>query len=136
MENTERPKVGVACIVVKNNKVLLGKRKSAHGEGTWGFPGGHLEFGESPEQCAVREALEETGIKIKNIKVGPYTNDIFKADKRHYITLFVLSDYDSGEPRVMEPDKCEVWQWFSWNSLPEPLFMPIHNLLKTGFTIC
>jgi 8-oxo-dGTP diphosphatase len=46
------------------------------------------------------------------------------------VTLFVSSEYDSGELTVMEPDKCEQWQWFQWNRLPEPLFPPIRNFLK------
>jgi 8-oxo-dGTP diphosphatase len=46
------------------------------------------------------------------------------------VTLFVSAEYDSGELTVMEPDKCEQWQWFRWNSLPEPLFLPIRNFLK------
>jgi len=63
----KKPKVGVGIIVIKDNKVLLGKRKNSHGEGSWCFPGGHLEFNESLENCAKREVLEETGIEIKNI---------------------------------------------------------------------
>jgi 8-oxo-dGTP diphosphatase len=54
----KRPAVGVAAIVTKNGKVLLGKRKGAHGEGSWAFPGGHLEFNESIEDCAKREVFE------------------------------------------------------------------------------
>ena len=61
----KRPKVGVGVIVTKNSRVLLGKRKGAHGEATWCFPGGHLEFREKLEDCAKRETLEETGVKIK-----------------------------------------------------------------------
>jgi 8-oxo-dGTP diphosphatase len=37
----DRPKVGVGVCIVKDNKVLLGKRKNSHGDGTWAFPGGH-----------------------------------------------------------------------------------------------
>jgi len=81
----KRPFVGVAIIVIKEDKVLLGKRKNSHGSGTWQFPGGHLEFNESIKDCARRELFEETGIKIKNISFGPYTNDIFQKEKKHYI---------------------------------------------------
>ena len=71
------PRIGVAVIVVKSDRVLLGKRKGAHGAGTWAFPGGHLAFGESFEACAHREVMEETGLSICDLKMGPYTNDFF-----------------------------------------------------------
>ena len=129
----KKPKVGVGVIVIKENKVLLGKRKNSHGEGSWCFPGGHLEFNESLENCAKREVLEETGIEIKNIRFEIITNDIFKDEEKHYITIFMLSEYDSGEVKVMEPEKCEKWDWFEWNNLPEPLFLPIQNLLRKGY---
>ena len=129
----KRPWVGVGVIVIKGNKVLLGKRKNAHGEGSWCFPGGHLEFNESVEECAVREVREETGIEIKNLRLGPFTNDVFKKERKHYVTLFVIAEYASGKAKVMEPEKCEKWAWFEWNRLPEPLFLPIQNLLKQGF---
>jgi len=129
----DRPMIGTGVIIIKNNKVLLGKRKNAHGEGSWCFPGGHLEFNEEIEDCGKREVLEETGIKIKNIKLGPFTNDIFKKEGKHYVTLFLIADYDSGEAKVMEPDKCEKCGWFEWDKLPKPLFLPIQNLLKQKF---
>lgn len=129
----KRPKVGVGVIVIKDGKVLLGKRKNAHGEGTWCFPGGHLEWNEEVEYCAVREVKEETGISIKNAIKGPYTNDFFEKEEKHYVTLYVLADYAAGEVRVMELEKCEQWEWFRWDALPQPLFLPIQNLLKQGF---
>ena len=129
----KRPKIGVGVIVIKDNTVLLGKRKNAHGEGTWSFPGGHLEFNETVEACAIREVQEETGIHIKNLRLGPFTNDIMKSDDKHYVTLYVVSEYDSGEPTIMEQEKCEAWDWFYWGNLPHPLFIPIQNLLKLHF---
>ena len=129
----KRPWVGVGVVVIKGNKVLLGKRKNAHGEGSWCFPGGHLEFNESVEECAVREVREEIGIEIKNLRLGPFTNDVFEKEGKHYVTLFVIAEYASGKAKVMEPEKCEKWAWFEWNRLPEPLFLPIQNLLKQGF---
>lgn len=133
-DSENRPKVGVGVIIIRDSKVLLGKRKHAHGEGTWSFAGGHLEFGESILECAQREALEETGLKIMDVRTGPYTNDIFKDEGKHYITLFVTCTA-VGEPRVMEPEKCEKWQWFDWDELPENLFVPVENLVKSGFKV-
>lgn len=129
----QRPKVGVGVIVICKGKILLGKRKNSHGEGTWSLPGGHLEYAESLEECAVREVMEEAGIKISNIKLGPYTNDIFSSEKKHYITLFAVCELADGKPSVMESEKCERWEWFDWDNLPQPLFLPIENLLKQDF---
>lgn len=128
----QRPRVGVGVIVIKDGKFLLGKKKGVHGEGSWSFPGGHLEFGESLENCAIREVVEETGIKIKNIRKFSYTNDIFFKENKHYITCFFLADYDSGDVKILEPNKCEKWDWFEWENLPKPLFIPLQNLLKEG----
>lgn len=128
-----RPKIGVGVIVIKDDKVLLGKRKNAHGEGTWCFPGGHLEFNEKIEDCAARETKEETGIEIKNIRMASFTNDIFEKEQKHYVTLFVIAELSSGTPKIMEPEKCESWQWFNWDDMPRPLFVPIQNLLKQDY---
>lgn len=131
--NKNRPKVGVGVIIIKNNKILLGKRKNAHGEGTWSCPGGHLEFNESWKDCAARETMEEAGITIRNIRFGTATNDIFQAEEKHYITIFMIAEYNSGEVQIMEPDKCEKWEWFEWDKLPRHLFIPIQNLQKRNY---
>ena len=128
-----RPKVGVGVIIERDGRVLLGKRKNAHGDGTWSFPGGHLEHGEEPEECARRETKEETGLDITDCKSLAFTNDIFQEEGKHYVTLFLKARAVSGEPRVMEPHKLERWEWFSWDSLPEPLFLPLRNLLRQGY---
>ena len=128
-----RPSVGVAVIIIKDKKVLLGKRKNSHGAGSWAFPGGHLEFNESIEECAKREVFEETGLHIKNISYATFTNDIFIKEQKHYVTLFVTADYDHGDIELKEPDKCEVWDWFQWDKLPEPKFLSLENLLQQGY---
>lgn len=129
----KRPKVGLGVCLVKNGKVLLGKRLNAHGEGSWGFPGGHLEFGESFAGCAKREVKEETGLEIKTIQFVTCTNDVFLKEDKHYITIYVQAQWIVGKPQVLEPDKMITWQWFAWDNLPSPLFLPIQNLLKTGY---
>ncbi len=92
-----------------------------------------MEFNESWEDCARRETREETGITIKNIRFGAVTNDIFQQENKHYVTIFMLSDYDTGEVKIMEPEKCEQWGWFDWHNLPQPLFVPIRNLQKKNY---
>lgn len=72
----------MGVFVIKYRKILLGRRKNAHGDRTWSLPGGHLEFNEELEQCAKREVVEETGINIKNIRFSNITNDIFKEEEK------------------------------------------------------
>ena len=132
---SKRPLIGVAVIVIKDDRVLLGKRKNSHGADTWAFPGGHLEFNESITDCAVREVFEETGLSIKNLRCGPYTNDIFTAENKHYVTLFVTADHDSGTPEVKEPHKCKKWEWSEWPPRLQPHFLPIQNLLNQNFRL-
>lgn len=127
------PQVGVGVLIVRNGHVLLGRRKGSHGAGTWSAPGGHLEFGESIDACARREVLEETGLEIKDIQYGPFTNSIFEVDRKHYVTVFVLASPLDGEAQVMEPDKCEGWAWFEWAALPKPLFSPLATLYSQGY---
>ncbi|MCF7833907.1 MAG: NUDIX domain-containing protein [Candidatus Pacebacteria bacterium] len=135
MENN-RPKIGIGVIIKKDNKVLIGKRKNSHGEGTWSFPGGHLEFKEGIEDCAQREVEEETGLIVGNFEKGKFTNDIFDKENKHYVTLFMITNWENGEPEIREPEKCEEWKWVEWNNLPKPLFLSIENLLKDGFDPC
>lgn len=135
MRSRQRPAVGVAVIILRDGKVLLGQRKGAHGSGTWAFPGGHLEFGESLAACALREVAEETGLSISNIRPAAFTNDIFTAESKHYATLFVTARWVSGEATVLEPDKCSQWRWCQWEALPEPRFLSLENLLDQGFTL-
>lgn len=129
----KRPQVGVWVIVRKDGKILLGKRKNAHGDWTRSFPWWHLEFNETVEECAIRETMEEAGIKIKNITLWAFTNDIFQEDKKHYITIFAICDYDEWKLQVMEPEKCEKRERTKRESFPSPLFLPIENLKKQGF---
>ena len=127
----DRPKVGVGVIVVQNGQLLLGKRKGSHGAGEWALAGGHLEYGESIEDCAARELKEETGLEALSLQSVSWTNDVISEDK-HYITFFVQVDRFQGEIVLKEPHKCEGWHWFPLDSLPSPLFPPLGSLLKQG----
>ena len=127
------PRVGVGVFVFKDGKFLMGCRKGSHGDGTWSVPGGNLDFGESIEKCAKREVFEESGIRITNVKVAGITNDVFKKENKHYITIWVTSDWKSGKPKITEPDKFLDLQWQDFKTLPRKLFLPWRQLLKSDF---
>ena len=78
--------------------------------------------------------MEETGLVVKKCRKGTFTNDFFEKENKHYVTLFMITDWVEGEPELKEPDKCESWQWFEWSGLPQPLFVPIENALKECFS--
>lgn len=121
-------RVGVGVLINKDNKILLMKRINSHGSGTWAPPGGHLEFGESPEECAIRECEEETSLKITNCKFLGITNDFFE-EKKHYITIWMEADYLSGTAVVNAKDELSELGWFHINNFPTPLFLPVKHFL-------
>ncbi|KAL1878005.1 hypothetical protein Daus18300_002359 [Diaporthe australafricana] len=132
-----QPRVGVAAVIRgPGGRVVFGRRKSAHGAGQWAFPGGHLEHGEAFTECAERETLEETGLRVKGHKVAQVTNDVFLHLGTHYITIFVLCDMldQNAQPALLEPEKCEGWVWKTFDEIkqarPEELFLPIQHLLQ------
>jgi 8-oxo-dGTP diphosphatase len=126
----QRPSVGVAILIVRNNRLLLVRRRNVHGTGTWSTPGGHLEYGETPEQCAAREAKEEIGLNVVNIRFQAITNDIFEAEGKHYITLWMEGEAPGGEPVICAEYEIAEMGWFDWAALPAPLFLPFSNFLK------
>jgi 8-oxo-dGTP diphosphatase len=123
------PRVGVGIIITRDQQVLLLRRRNVHGAGAWSTPGGHLDFGESPGACAVREVKEETGLDIDAVTFRAITNDVFIAEGRHYITIWMEGRYTSGEPILAAPYEASEIGWFSWDALPQPLFLPLQHLL-------
>jgi 8-oxo-dGTP diphosphatase len=138
MAFTAKVGVGVGVALVRDGKVLLGHRHDdpekagslLHGEGTWTVPGGKLDFGESLEDGACRETLEEIGIKIDPNKLKLVSVGNERVPDAHFVTIgFVCEDF-SGEPKVMEPDEITEWRWFDLNDLPKPMFFPTEKMLK------
>src|SRR3989338_10839488 len=114
----DRPKIGVGVLVYKENQIIILQRKGAHGSGTWCPPGGHLEFGETPQETAVRETFEETGVHIVNCKIVGVTNDVMLAEGKHYLTFFVKANYLSGELINKEPEKISDARWVKIEDIP------------------
>ena len=123
-------RVGVSLLVKNGDRILLEKRQgTTHGNGTWGPPSGHIDYGERPEQAAVRETQEETGVTVSEVKFRVITNDVFEAEQIHYITVWFEAKYVAGEPKVNSPEEESEVGWFTWDALPQPLFLPLQNLL-------
>lgn len=127
--NYDQPVPAVGVMIFKHNKVLVGKRKGAHGLGEYAFTGGKIDHGESVVDCAKRETWEEAGIRITRVRFLCITTVLTYAPK-HFVDIGVLADWESGEPHVKEPDKVEAWNWCDINNLPQPLFGMIPNYLE------
>lgn len=128
---SELVRVGIGILIFNNkNEVLLGQRINAHGALTWAPPGGHLEFGESFEACAIREVYEETSLKIVNPTFYACNNDILYEDNKHYVSIMMQAQFPQGqEIRICEPDKIVEWKWFNIKNLPTPLFMTLDHIV-------
>src|SRR5579859_93543 len=126
----KQAQVGVSVLINKGDRILLEKRQHTHGAGTWGPPSGHIDYGETPEQTAIRETKEETTITIDNLKFRVITNDVFEKEQKHYITVWFDANYVSGEPKVSAPEEESEVGWFTWDNLPQPLFLPLQHLLE------
>lgn len=125
-------RVGVGAIVVRDGAILMARRRNVHGDGTWSTPGGHMEFGESPEQCAARETLEETGVVVCRPRILTTTNDVMPADGRHYLTVWVRCEHESGEGEPLSPHELDLVAWHRLDALPSLLFAPFRALLESG----
>ena len=133
MSSTEsRPLVGVGVIIIKEGKILLAERKGSHGQNTWASAGGHLEFGETLEECARREVLEEFGIHIQRMTFLCVSNII--AYDRHYVDFEFLGDISIQMPEIQEKDFFTNLQWFSLSELPNPLFEPVRTAIDSLLT--
>jgi len=137
-EEKKRVGAGFGVMILRDGKVLLGKRhddpekasSELHGEGTWTMPGGKMEFHETFEDMAYRETLEETGLHVnKNtLKIISITNDM--VPDNHYITIGFLCEDVQGEPQVMEPDEITRRERFPLDNLPSPLYRSSEKVLR------
>ena len=125
-----KPLVGVGVIIIRDRQLLLLKRQSVHGAGTWSTPGGHLEFRESPEACAVREVKEETGVRIGDVGFRAITHDDFADSGKHYITIWMQGRFVAGRPAIKAPYEMSAVDWFPLDALPQPLFLSLRNLVE------
>ncbi len=108
-----QPKLGAIAVVYHENRFLLVKRKKEPNANTWGFPGGHVELGETALDAAVRELAEETGVVAKGEKyltnIDAITRDADGEVLFHYLLAAVLCSYQSGVPAAADDVSDAGW---------------------------
>jgi ADP-ribose pyrophosphatase len=114
------PRVAVGAVVIHAGKVLLVRRGKAPSNGKWAIPGGSVELGETLQQAAEREILEETGLRIRAGK-PVYTFDLIERDRHgdtryHYIIVDLAAEYIGGE--LQPGDDADQAAWISFDALP------------------
>ena len=132
----DKPRVAVGAVVFSNDRVLLVRRGQPPSEDLWAIPGGSVEIGETLQEAAEREILEETGITIR-AREPVYTFDSIERDdagkiRFHYVIVDLGADYVTGDPTAGD-DALEA-RWVAAPELNElQVSPPTLKLLKGKF---
>ncbi len=128
-EYPDSPEIAVGAVVIRDEKVLLVKRRKPPGKGLWSIPGGRVELGETLKEAAEREVKEEAGVIIR-AKDPVYTFDLIDRDKQgcirfHYVIVDLLADYVSGKVNPSS-DACEA-RWVTPRELED---LPVSRITR------
>lgn len=120
-EYPDSPQVAVGAIVVRGERVLLVRRGQSPSEGLWAFPGGRVKLGETLQEAAEREIMEETGLSIC-AGDSVHTFDVILRDddgrvRFHYVIVDLMADYVSGALRA--GDDAREARWVAAEELEE-----------------
>ncbi|HEX8878921.1 MAG TPA: NUDIX domain-containing protein [Candidatus Acidoferrum sp.] len=122
MPESYHPRVGVGVLLTDHQgRVLLTLRKLPPEAGCWSIVGGKVDFLETLEQCAIREAREEVGLEISLLSLLCVTDHCLPDENQHWVSPAYLGQILSGEARNCEPAKTSEVRWFGLNHLPPNL---------------
>ena len=105
------------CTIIRDDSILLQKKAAGRfGEGKWNGPGGKLRPGETPEDCARREVHEETGLRVRSLRLhGALRHYFGQVDEPDWIVYqFSTTDFE-GEPKGSEEG---FLRWFPVGEIP------------------
>ncbi len=110
----------VYLILTKKDKILLSRRyKTGYRDGYYSLPAGHLDGNETFKQGLIREAKEEIGTVVETADLElVHTMDRMILGNERADFFFTTKKWQ-GEPKIMEPEKCDDLSWFNINNLPE-----------------
>lgn len=138
MAGGEGVRVGLGLVVVNDaGQILLTRRLHGdNGPGEFAVPGGAYEPGESMAAGVLRELAEECGDQFKvRAPVPLCVLTYVTTTGEQWLGVNYLAQWESGEPRVMEPDKHEGWAWHDIATPPQPLYLPTQyaiEAMRTG----
>ncbi len=113
-------RAAVYLVLFKEGKVLLLRRyNTGWQDGNYTMVGGHMESGETVFAALMREAREEAGVALKQENLRVAHTMYRKGDEADYVDFFVVADTWEGEPKNLEPHKCDDMQWSPLARLPE-----------------
>ncbi len=126
------PRLGCgAAIFDDRNQLLLVCRRRQPEAGCWGLPGGKVDWLEGTEDAVRREVLEELDVQIRLTGLICVSELLDAEASLHWIAPVYGAQISSGEPRLMEPQALSAFDWFSLDSLPEPLTIATRQMLET-----
>lgn len=114
------PSITADGILIKNQQILLVKRKNQPFKGKWALPGGFVEYGEKTEDTVIREVLEETGLKTKINQLAGVYSDPDRDPRGHIITVAYILDIIGGE--LVAGDDASDVKFFNVKELPDLSF--------------
>jgi len=130
---------GGVLIVNDDGDVLLMKRgRDVRNEsGWWSKPGGGVKFGETAIEAMKREMKEELDIEIEITGYLPHTDHIIESENQHWASFNFIAYITKGEPKNMEPEKCDAIKWFALDKLPKKITQttsePIENYINKKY---
>ncbi|WP_230348482.1 NUDIX hydrolase [Methylobacillus methanolivorans] len=128
------PVPAVIAVVVHEEQVLLVRRANPPDAGYWGFPGGKINVGETLEQAAIRELLEETGIHGAALQVltavDAFAHSAQQQLEQHFVLIAMLCQWVSGIP-IAADDALET-RWFSLAELDDPQWLLSKDVAKVA----
>jgi 8-oxo-dGTP diphosphatase len=126
-----QPRVGAGVLLVDDReRVLLTLRKGAPEAGCWSILGGKVDFLETVQDCAIREAYEEAGVRIAIERLLCITDHLLPAENQHWVSPSYLARIVEGEAYNREPHKSEDLRWFGLGELPGNLTMTARNAIN------
>ena len=102
----QQSRFGVYAVLKYKNKFILIKKGKGPYKGRWDLPGGKIDFGETPEEALTREIMEETGLKVKSVKLADAIgyNKVTEEEIFHHVGIIYLCETKSIKKIKREPD--------------------------------